>query len=77
MLADLAYYTGLPYTTTLQVDEDGDVVARITELPGCSAHGKNNAEALENLAEAQALWIEDALDSAHHVPMPRKPESAC
>jgi len=56
---DLAYYMALPYTKLLRPDEDGDIVARIVELPGCSAHGENEAEALKNLQEAQRLWLED------------------
>lgn len=63
-------YLNLPYTVTLKVDEDGDFVARIAELPGCSSHGKTHAEALENLRESQSLWIQDALEAGDAIPAP-------
>jgi predicted RNase H-like HicB family nuclease len=69
---DLAYYIALPYTKTLQRDEDGDMVARIAELRGCAAHGANDKEALRNLAEAQRLWIEDCLEAGDAVPGPEQ-----
>ena len=65
----------LPYTKTLQPDEDGDIVARVVELRGCAAHGANEKEALRNLAEAQRLWIEDCIEAGDPVPEPR-PSSA-
>ncbi|MGA3261173.1 MAG: type II toxin-antitoxin system HicB family antitoxin [Bryobacteraceae bacterium] len=69
---DLAYYMALPYTKLLRPDEDGDIVARIVELPGCSAHGENEAEALKNLQEAQRLWLEDSIEAGDPVPEPEK-----
>jgi predicted RNase H-like HicB family nuclease len=66
----VAYYLGLPYTRTLRADEDGDVVAKIVELPGCSAHGADEQEALRNLEEAQRLWIEDCVAAGDAVPEP-------
>jgi len=67
---DIAYYLGLPYTKTLRADEDGDVVAKIVELHGCSAHGADEQEALRNLEEAQRLWIEDCVAAGEAVPEP-------
>ena len=67
---DITHYLGLPYTKTLQADEDGDVVARIVELPGCSTHGADEQEALRNLEEAQRLWIEDCVAAGDAVPEP-------
>ncbi len=67
-------YADLPYTVILRRDSEGDFVARIEELPGCSAHGKTREEALENLDEAKALWIEDCLESGDPVPTPAKDE---
>jgi antitoxin HicB len=66
----IAHYLGLPYTRTLRADEDGDVVAKIVELPGCSAHGADEQEALRNLEEAQRLWIEDCVAAGDAVPEP-------
>jgi predicted RNase H-like HicB family nuclease len=67
---DIARYMGRPYTKTLRVDEDGDVVAEIVELPSCSTHGADEQEALRNLDEAQRLWIEDCVAAGDAVPEP-------
>ena len=67
---DLAHYMALPYTKSLRPDRDGDVVAQIRELPGCSAHGQDEREALANLEEAQRLWLEDCLIARDPVPEP-------
>src|ERR1035437_7365107 len=69
---DLAYYMALPFTKSLRPDQDGDVVARIQELPGCSAHGQDEQEALANLEEAQRLWLEDCLEAGDPVPEPEQ-----
>jgi len=72
---NIADYLGLPYTRTLQRDEDGDVVARVAELPGCSAHGATEREALRSLAEAQRLWIEDCIEAGDAVPVPERADA--
>jgi antitoxin HicB len=71
---NLAYYMDLPYTTILRKDEEGDVVARVEELPGCVSHGQNEAEAVENLASMKKLWFEDCLESGEDIPEPEKRE---
>src|SRR5271165_6925354 len=73
-IKDLKYYLGLPYTIVLRPDEDGDMVAKVEELPGCVAHGANAAEAVQNLRESQALWIQDCLDANETVPEPEQEE---
>ena len=67
---DLKYYTALPYTLILRPDEVGDVIARIQELPGCIAHGENEAEALSNIREVQKLWIETNIENGKPIPEP-------
>lgn len=69
---DLAHYMALPYTKSLRPDRDGDVVAQIRELPGCSAHGQDEREALADLEEAQRLWLEDCLNAGDPVPEPEQ-----
>jgi len=69
-MKDLKYYLGLPYTVIVRRDEEGDFVARVEELPGCAAHGKNPELAFENLEEAKELWISDCLESGDSVPEP-------
>src|ERR1017187_8753252 len=71
---DLVYYLSLPYTTVLRRDEEGDVIARIEELPGCISHGKDEAEALNNVAEMKRLWLEDALAAGEDIPEPQEEE---
>ena len=65
------YYRSLPYGITLRKDEDSDWVARIVELPGCTAHGGTQAEALKNLDEVMEVWLEDALATGSEIPEPR------
>ncbi len=67
---DLAYYVALPYTIVIRKDEDGAIVARIQELPGCLAHGDTEASAIENLRSMQRLWLEDALSAGDAIPEP-------
>lgn len=66
----------LPYTTILKRDEDGDVVARISELKGCVAHGENEAEAIDNIRSMMALWIESALEEGREIPVPLNDEDS-
>lgn len=65
------YYRTLPYGIILRKDEEGDWVARIKELPGCTAHGNTQIEALERLDEVMEAWLEDALASGAAIPEPR------
>lgn len=71
---DIGYYLSLPYTTILKRDEDGDVVARIEELPGCMSHGSSEAEALANVSGLKELWLRDALESNEEIPEPQESE---
>jgi antitoxin HicB len=69
-MKDLNYYLKLPYTISFHPDEDGAIVARVDELPGCEADGPTVPEALENLDELKKAWIEEAIGSGQHVPEP-------
>jgi antitoxin HicB len=68
---NLDYYRSLPYGITLRKDEEDDWVARVEELPGCTAHGGTQAEALEKLDEVKTAWIEDAIESGDRIPEPK------
>ena len=70
MTKDVKYYLGLPYTLIVRKDSQGDFVARVDELPGCSAHGKTPPEALEAVEEAKKLWITDCVENGDPVPEP-------
>jgi antitoxin HicB len=68
---NLDYYRSLSYGITLRKDEEGDWVARVEELPGCTAHGGTQAEALEHVEEVKTAWIEDAIEAGDAIPEPR------
>jgi predicted RNase H-like HicB family nuclease len=43
-------------------DEDDSFIADVPELPGCMSHGSTRAEALQNIEEASALWLDTAAE---------------
>lgn len=51
--------------------EDSIYVADIPELPGCSAHGATQEEALAEAKAAAALWIETAREFGDPIPEPK------
>jgi predicted RNase H-like HicB family nuclease len=57
-------------------EEDATFVAEIPELPGCSAHGPTEAEAIANVKDAAALWIDVAKAAGDPVPLPRRRATA-
>lgn len=69
-MPDITYYLDQPYTKVLRRDDEGDVIATIAEFDGCMAHGSDDSEALRNLREAQADWIEAALAAGQDIPVP-------
>ena len=56
--------------TSLYPGEDGYWVAECPSLPGCISQGRTRAEAIENIREAIALYIE-ALE-ADGLPVPKR-----
>jgi predicted RNase H-like HicB family nuclease len=48
--------------------EDGYWVVECPSLPGCISQGKTKEEAIANIKEAIALYIEDLEDSGEPVP---------
>src|SRR5437879_7592093 len=67
---ELNDYTKLPHTITIRRDDEGDWIARVQELSGCTAHGGTEAEALERLSEAKREWLAAALEDHVSVPLP-------
>ena len=53
-------------------EEDAVFVAEVPELPGCSAHGITESEALANIEIATALWLEVAREAGDPVPAPAR-----
>jgi antitoxin HicB len=48
--------------------EDGGWVAEVPGLPGCISQGDTKEEALRNVREAMALWLEAAGEEDFRVP---------
>jgi len=42
----------------LETGEDNWIVAECPSLPGCVSQGRTDAEAIENIREAIALWLD-------------------
>ena len=71
MMKTLQEYLSLPYTIILRRDKRDEIfVARVEELPGCSAHGDTEQEALSNLRDNMEVWIGDCIESGDAVPKP-------
>ncbi len=58
----------MKYRVLIEPDEDGVFVAEVPSLPGCISQGQTRTQALENIKEAIALYLE-SLD-AHNEPVP-------
>lgn len=58
----------MKYRVLVEPDEDGVFVATVPSLPGCLADGPTRQQALANVREAIALYLE-SLD-AHGDPIP-------
>jgi antitoxin HicB len=63
------------YTIELVPDRNDDGhdgwVAQVEELPGCISQGATPDEAVENLREARAAWIDAALEEGRDIPAPK------
>ena len=60
----------MKYRVLLQPDEDGQFVAEVPALPGCISQGKSRDEALRNVKEAIALYLESLQAHGDAVPPP-------
>ena len=58
----------MKYRVIIEKDEDGVYVAEATNLHGCISQGSTRAEAIENIKEAIALYLESL--TAHDEPVP-------
>ena len=56
----------------LPVENGGGFVATVPDLPGCMSDGATPEEALANIQDAIATWIEAANDLGHAVPKPSR-----
>jgi predicted RNase H-like HicB family nuclease len=55
-------------------DEDGGFIALAPDLPGCTAFGDTQVEALSELHYAIAAWIEAAKAAGNPIPEPSQLE---
>lgn len=58
----------MKYRVTIEPDEDGIYVVEVPSLPGCISQGRTRAEAVDNIKDAIAAYLE-SLD-AHGDPVP-------
>jgi predicted RNase H-like HicB family nuclease len=65
-----AEYLRKPYGRTVVPEPDGTFRAEIMEFPGCIATGDTASEALANLEEVAASWLEATIAKGQRVPDP-------
>lgn len=56
------------YRVLIEQDEDGIYVAEVPTLPGCISQGRTRSEAVDNIKEAIAGYLESL--KAHGEPIP-------
>ena len=60
----------MKYRVLIETDEDGVFVATVPSLPGCVADGPTRNDALANVKDAIALYLESLEDHGDPVPPP-------
>lgn len=58
----------MKYRVLIEQDEDGVYVAEVPSLPGCISQGETREQAIENIKEAIAVYLESL--EAHDEPIP-------
>jgi len=58
----------MKYRVNITQDEDGIFVAEVPSLPGCISQGQTRTEAVDNIKEAIAGYLESL--EAHGEPIP-------
>ena len=58
------------YRVIIEQDEDGAYVAEATALPGCISQGRTREEALENIKEAIAAYLDSLQKHGEPIPPP-------
>ena len=57
----------------LAESDGGGYLATVPDLPGCMSDGETPEEALKNVQEAIASWIESAKEWKQQIPKPTTP----
>jgi len=63
----------MPHKYAIEIiysDEDEGFIAVVPELPGCSAFGVTEEEALREVKVAVSLWLEAAREEGRVIPEP-------
>jgi predicted RNase H-like HicB family nuclease len=63
------------YRVLIQQDEDGIYVAEVPSLPGCISQGRSREEAVANVREAMAAYLQSLEDHGDPIPPPISEES--
>jgi len=58
--------------TPLSAEDGGGFAATVPDLPGCMSDGDTPEEAITNVQDAIAAWIEAAQDLGRAVPEPSR-----
>jgi antitoxin HicB len=53
-------------------EDGGGFIATVPDLPGCMSDGETPQEALANVQDAIAAWVEAAKELGHAIPHPTK-----
>lgn len=60
----------MKFRVLINPDEDGVFVAEVPTLPGCISQGATREEAVQNIREAIALYLESLEEHGEPVPPP-------
>ncbi len=60
----------MKYRVLIEPDEDGVFIAEVPSLPGCITQGKTRGDALANIKEAIAAYLESLRKHSEPVPPP-------
>jgi antitoxin HicB len=60
----------LKYRVVIEPDEDGVFVVEVPALPGCLSQGRTRAEAIANIKEAIAAYLESLKIRSEPTPPP-------
>jgi predicted RNase H-like HicB family nuclease len=63
----------MPCIERLADSDGGGYLALVPDLPGCMSDGETPEEALKNVQEAIASWIEAAKEWKQDIPRPSPP----
>lgn len=63
------FTTMLSYRVIIEKDEEGILVAKVPDLPGCATEGKTREELLKNVREAIQAYLEALKEHGDPVPI--------